>query len=815
MHWALTCTTLLYSVLYGLLWVTPVLSTQPSNIHATQSQNGRVIKIILKGSTHLRDEVILAKLPYKVGDVFDPNLSEQAIHQLYGLGYFNNVELDVARTPKGNVVLYVLLSENKLLSGILFEGNNSVSEKDLREKLNLGSLETINEEFATSLAKRIKQLYIDEGFHQANICFTLKKQREDSDAVTLTFTIEEGTRSYIARVLFSGNRAIPDHKLRSILFTRERWLLSFMDGSGKFEKEQFDIDARRIEMLYRDFGYLNAKVTDVSLDFSPDGKEIFVTFSIHEGQPYIVSSISAPGDDIFLEEELEPLIYLKKGYPYSHTKLGETIEALKAKWGSKGYINADVYPQIIPNDDEHTVAITLMTERGSLVKVNRIDITGNTSTRDKVIRREILLEEGDIITSKALQDATNSVERLSFFERGGVNWRMHRIADDLADLEMNVKETKTGNFSLNFTYGSEPNSNERAVKIMLQASQSNFLGRGWSIGLNAQGQIHRNGSQNFEGFFTDPYLFNRNISGTFSAYHRKEEFQEWRSVNRTPVVSESGGAALISFRLPYVHRYFEITGEIGWEFINGKTSAVNGGRPELCATGPCCESLQEIINRAFKTGGYQWLGVHMLYDTRNHRIYPNHGHRVHIGAITALPFLNNNYSFFKTELEASYYTPVIGTDSLVLALHAKAGFIANLVNDKYIPYKEMFHMGGQTTVRGFSFGSIEPSWDDRNPLGARKAVQLNAELIFPILPDFSMKGHFFYDGGAGWDTPTHGIPVTSLIVRNKFNWRHAVGFGLNILRPMPAKIDWGYKLDRDKEAGESPYEFHVQMNAAW
>ena len=148
----------------------------------------------------------------------------------------------------------------------------------------------------------------------------------------------------------------------------------------------------------------------------------------------------------------------------------------------------------------------------------------------------------------------------------------------------------------------------------------------------------------------------------------------------------------------------------------------------------------------------------------------------------------------------------------MLALHGKGGVIRSADSGKYIPYKELFHMGGQTTVRGFVWGSIGPAWTTGDPIGAQNAVLFNMELVFPLIPDYSMKAHFFYDSGAGWDTPKFDISDRSAIKRDKFNLRHAVGFGLNLLKPMPAKIDWGFKLDRKKRDGESPHEFLLSMN---
>ena len=225
--------------------------------------------------------------------------------------------------------------------------------------------------------------------------------------------------------------------------------------------------------------------------------------------------------------------------------------------------------------------------------------------------------------------------------------------------------------------------------------------------------------------------------------------------------------------------------------------------------------MQPIVDRTFQAGTLKWFGLDLVKDTRNHQVYPSAGFKTSLSSRLAPPGLNNQFSFFKWELEGSYYRALINDDSLVLCLHGRGGRINKLSETLPVPYKELFHMGGQSTVRGFVWGGIGPAWITGDPLGGRNAIQLNTELIFPLIPDYSMKAHLFYDAGAGWNTPKEGIPFRQGIKRDKFNLRHTVGFGLNLMKPVPAKIDWGFKLDRKKHEKESPSEFHLSMNYAW
>lgn len=211
----------------------------------------------------------------------------------------------------------------------------------------------------------------------------------------------------------------------------------------------------------------------------------------------------------------------------------------------------------------------------------------------------------------------------------------------------------------------------------------------------------------------------------------------------------------------------------------------------------------------------EWLGLDITKDTRNHRIYPNDGYKLSLHTKWAPPGINTKFQFLKTTLSGSWYTPIIGTDTLVLGLHGVIGMVENTSASANIPYRELFHMGGQNTIRGFNWGQAGPSWDYQNPLGGKKEIQLNAELIYPI--NNSIRSHIFYDAGCAWDTPKENMPADSAahIKNDRFHMRHTIGIGLNITQPQPIKLSFAYKLDRDKHNHETAHEFHIGMNTAF
>jgi len=771
----------------------------------------KIRNVIIEGNKYIKDAAILKRLPYRPGKEFNPDLSGLGIANLYTLGRFSQINIQVEPVDDNSLDVIVVVEEKKLLESIEFEGNKTIKSKDLKEKLNISKMETIDEEALFRLSEEIKKLYIEENRHKVGVDYKLVLNKQNPDKATVVFTITEGKYAKIKRVYFEGTNKISDRALRSILFTRENWLLSFLDGAGSYKSDMLDMDKHRLEYFYRDHGYLTVKVAKPVVVFADDDREITVTFKVDEGDLYTIGSVRVKSDELYDEDELLPELLIEEGQAFSQSKMVKSMNRIKDLYGEKGYINADAYPQVKPNEETKQVDIVFHVERGNKLYVNRINITGNKTTRDKVIRRQLEIIEGDLITSQKLRASQSSVEYLGYFDREGANWKIHPIDEALADLEMNVREAKTGNFNVSLNYGSDQYNPKPSLRGSIALEKGNMFGQGWDIGGSLQASRHR--IKKFEAHFFDPHIFDSNVSMGFNFYKRWDEYEQWKSAERTPVQKVTGGVAQFGFFLPRVDKRLKLILELGIENIRFRDSIIS--------TGEFRTQLDPIAAQRFQEGTLTWLGADLVKDVRNHKVYPTSGYKIIFGNRFAFPNINKDFSYIKNEIEASYYTALIGFDSLVLGLHTKLGHIHSLEGDKVVPYKELYHMGGQNTVRGFVWGGIGPAYqraaDDLvgDPLGSKNMIQWNAELIFPLIPDYSMKAHVFYDAGAGWDTPKNNFIDKTRILRDKFDLRHSVGFGLNLLKPVPAKIDWGYKLNRKKDRGESPSEFHLSMNYAW
>ena len=324
---------------------------------------------------------------------------------------------------------------------------------------------------------------------------------------------------------------------------------------------------------------------------------------------------------------------------------------------------------------------------------------------------------------------------------------------------------------------------------------------------------------------SDPYLFGSNASGALSVSYSKSVLDTWQWVDPVPQEHTFGITGRLGFRVPNAPAV-SVLFETGFENISNNNTQYSDGRERLNIINVHRDShvrYRMLLDQKLQPGSLGWFGVDLVKDTRNHMVYPNDGYRLALSTKIAPPGFNKTFSFAKTTLNASWYTPLIGYDSLVLGLHAFAGYVEQVgpqsshTSKSMIPYRELFNMGGQSTIRGFNWGQAGPSWDYANPLGGKKALQVNAELIFPLFDNYDMKVHLFYDAGCAWDTPITPTmrQYQSVIKSNSFNMRHTIGVGLNITRPTPIKLSFGYKLDRNKRLDETPHEFHIGMNTAF
>ena len=782
-------------------------------------QPRRINEIIIHGNKYTSTDAILSHIPYKIGEIFDPRKTRLLIQNLYySLKRFRNITVKGQNVGKGLINLYVIVEEKKPLKEVRITGNKQVSDKEIAKKVNFEEIHAVDAEELKTIAQQIKQVYLEKGYHMTDIETEL--QIDEDDRAIALFTIHEGKRSIVKQVHFVGNKNISSKELRGIVLTKEDWVLSFLDKAGYYHPEKLEADKHYIEQFYQNNGYLHAKVTDVDFDMDPRTKHIKLTYEIEEGDQYFIKKVSAPGNELLSEEYLLSQIPIRSGMIYSRERIANTIKLLERVWGDQGYIFAHIEPSIQPDEDTKTVDVSFFSELGNKVLLNKITIRGNKKTRDKIIRRKIMLEEGDLITRSTMNASKRTVESLGYFvPREGVNWKIRRIAQDRADLDLMIKESKTGHFGAQIGFGgagADLGSPASGFTFKADVSDTNLFGGGINFNLSASWSKDEKTAL---FHIAQPWLFDKPVLGALDIYHKRPSFNELFNIDLRAVHEKLTGASLtagyITRSIHEILHDMQILGSVGIESIRYERQPIATiSRADEKTT----LEFQSILDKEFTPGNFAWISANFQQDTRNHPIHPSRGHRWKLTSKFAIPSFGDDIGYYRVSWDANWFTPLIGEHDLVLRLHSYFGFAGPFKN-RIIPYGELFHIGGHNSVRGFLFGQIGPKFLG-DTIGASKAIFFNVELIFPITGDMSMKGVVFYDGGTGFDNPYVQDISRENITGNNFDYRHSVGVGMRLLRPMPIKIDWGFKIDprknkKDPSKSETGSELHFGMSYDW
>ena len=600
--------------------------------------------------------------------------------------------------------------------------------------------------------QQLRAIYLEKGFYQVEIDTSTRPVGEGE--VELVFTIEEGEKHNIATVRFTGNEAFSDRQLRGVMETKARSLFSILTGSGTLVEDVLQEDRQRLINHYHNHGYLEARVGNPSVEVHPSRRRIDITVPITEGSQYRMGTIDLVGDTDVPLVEIKHMISTKEGAVFRRSAFGQDLYALNQRYTEMGYayVKVDYSSQIDP--ERQVIDVTLLVDKGEEVRIGRIVITGNISTRDKVIRRNITFQEGDLFNSADLRKSRRKIMNLGFFE--AVDFIPRPREDTVIDIDIELKEKLTGAFSLGIGYSSEDQ-----IAGQLRLSESNLFGRGQSLQAMVEyGSVRKN----FSIAFNEPAVFDTKYSFGFKVYDTTREWDEYTWNAR-------GGRLTLGRSI----------GEFFRGFLTAKHETVDVSDVDPDAS-------QTIKDQEGKSTTNS-LQLTLIRDSRDNFFNPRKGNRTVLSGEYAGGFLSGDNYFTKYTAETSQYVPLFW--KLVFMARGRIGVVEGF-DDREVPVYERFYVGGIYSVRGFELRSIGPKDENGDPTGGFSELVFNFEVIVPISEGQGVNMVFFFDAGNAWDDG-ESINVSDL--------RTGAGLGIRWLSPMgPFRLEWGWNLN--PEPGE-------------
>jgi len=738
-----------------------------ASARADGQEQALVKQIDIRGSRKIDEATIRFKLRTKVGDPFSLEKTREDVKGLYRLGFYDDVAVD-AEVFEGGLKVTFILTEKPTIREVKIRGNKQIATDKIKEKLALTEGGVYNPQAVSSNAERVRLFYEEEGYYQAKVVPQVAKVAEGDVAVTLQ--IDEGRKFEISSVRILGAKGVDERDIKERLGTKELFLFFFY---GTLKRDELQRDLDRVRAFYLDNGYLDVKVGEPEIRVVEAKQKLEVTIRVEEGPQYRVGEVKVAGNTVFATDDLLRLLQIAKRGVFSRETLQRDMLVVTDRYSERGYLFADVAPVINTDRVSHIVDVGLDISEGKQVFVERVEISGNTKTRDKVIRREIGLVEGDLYNSRVLARSRQNLSNLGYFEDVKVDTR-RGTAEDRVDIDVAVKEKPTGSFSIGAGFSS--------IDGVLGAgsiSQNNFLGLGQRISFS--GQLGSNANR-FVLRFQDPHILDTETSLDLALYNQRLLFQDFTGFDQ----DSKGGSLTLARRL-----IGELVGSITYKYEEVEIFNVS-------------QALIDDPGNIFIKAGTTItgsVGFGLAMDLRDNRRDPTRGFTGTTSYQLAAKFFGGQNEFNKLTVDLGYYHPLFWR----VVGHIRGNLIiAEPFGDKPLPTQERVFLGGTNTVRGFKTYTLSPRDDRDNRIGGNKAVWFNNELLFPIYEALGVKGLLFIDAG---NVFREGEALS-------LDLRPTAGGGLRVATPFGlVRVEMGFNLDR--RAGESSNAVHLTVGTVF
>lgn len=746
-----------------LLWTVVLLGLLAGAMPASAQNAGRIRTITVQGTQRIEVETVKSYMAIAEGDMFDSDRINRSLKALFNTGLFQ----DVAIRQDGDQLI-VRVVENPIINRLAFEGNKRLKEEQLNSEIQLRPRTVYTRSKVQSDVKRILELYRRSGRFAATV--EPKIIQLEQNRVDLVFEISEGQPTYVRRIAFVGNKRYDQDKLREVLQTKEERWYRFLSSDDTYDPDRVTYDRELLRRFYLKHGFADFRVTSAVAELTPSREGFFITYTIDEGDRYKfgTSTINAQLRDL-KPEDLQPLLVSQPGDWYDADQVDKIAEKLTDAVGTKGYAFVDVKPQVHRDTETKTIDVTYDIQEGPRVFVERIDISGNVRTLDRVIRREFQLVEGDAFNSAKLRRSRQRLKDLNFFEKAEVTNVPSDTAPDRTIIKVDVQEKSTGElmFGIGWATTSGP---------ILEASlrERNLLGRGQDVRLSG-GIGTRITSLDLS--FTEPYFLDREVAAGFDifAVDRKQQYSSYNS-------SSQGGDLRAGYRLSENLRQ-DVSYTLRQDTVKGVDSS--------------SIYVQEQIGSKLSS----ILGQTLTYDRRDSRLDPTEGYYVKWGAEFA--GAGGDVRFVRNSLGGGQYFTV--DDQVILGLSANLGYVYGL--GQRVRITDRYYVGGDN-LRGFANGGAGPRDSGTgDALGSVWQAVGSAELKFPIgLPEeFGVRGLAFTDVGSSGPTDyqdTSNINQSSSV-------RVSPGVGMAWKSPMgPVAVTLAYPVVKESFDKKEMFRFN-------
>ncbi len=729
------------------------------------SQSNIVEDVRVKGNQRIEKDAILAVVRTRPGTVLDYEKLDKDLRDIYRMGYFSDVKIEVKDGKKGKIVTFIV-KEKPIISKIVFEGNKNVSEDKLKKEIGIKLYSMLDYSALRQSINKLKDYYAQKGYYNAEIKYEVISMPKNQ--VIIKYKIKEHKKVYIKKVEIIGNKKIKTKAIKKVMFTKEKSILTWFTGAGYLDKKKLEYDVHRITIFYHNHGFIRARVAEPKVRYDKKLGGFVVTFEVYEGPQFHINRVSVAGDLIKPADEIMKVIKIKKGDVFNREQIRKDIESIKKVYANEGYAFAEVIPLNRYHKKKHLIDLIFKISKGPKVKIERINIQGNTITRDKVIRRELKLVEGDYFSGKKLQESIDNLNRLGFFKDVKIEKRRGSAKDKMV-LDVKVKEAPTGSFS----FGAGFSTMDKLIGA-IEVVKDNFRGLGERIAL----QIRFGGvTSAFDLDFYEPWMFDRPISGDFRVFRWRRDFDEYSR-------KSTGGEISIGFPIKRIDDYTR-----GW--VDYRFDAAN-----IYDVNPFSAYVIRAMEGSSTTSSLT-LGISRV--SINNVRYPTRGSLNKFSFEYAGGILGGDNYFNKYIAQSTWFFKFRW--DTVLMLQGRWGRLQKRSGGK-LPVYEKFFIGGIDTVRGFNYQEISP----RDPvtmekIGGEKMMIYNVEYRIPLTKDKSFIGLLFFDTGNVWRA-SESYSFTDM--------RRSIGFGVRWYSPMgPIRIEWGFNLN--KKPYEASSKLHFSM----